>query len=358
MLAPAGASKTSFPIVFLTFAFTTTLFLVPAIHAQQGTGKPAPATPSQSSVPQKANPATELGKALGSRPQEAPQVLQQLNSALEDLVAKVSPAVVQILVTGYGAIEESNKSQTALIARQHAVGSGVIVYSDGYIMTNAHVVEGAHRIRVVLPMPSVDFPQVEPVGKEHVLDAKLVGVHKESDLALLKIDQKNLPTLELGSARRVHQGQLVFAIGSPEGLQNSVTMGVVSSVGRQPDPDRPMVYIQTDAPINPGNSGGPLIDMDGYVLGINTLILSEGGGSEGLGFAIPARIVRFVYQSLRKYGHVHRVEIGAISAKHYTQLGRWTRPFPQLGSHRVGRNSRRVRGSRRIEDRGHYRKCR
>jgi serine protease Do len=90
-------------------------------------------------------------------------------------------------------------------------------------------------------------------------------------------------------------------------------MGVVSSVGRQPDPDRAMVYIQTDAPINPGNSGGPLIDMDGYVLGINTLILSEGGGSEGLGFAIPARIVRFVYQSLRKYGHVHRVEIGAIA---------------------------------------------
>jgi serine protease Do len=236
-----------------------------------------------------------------------------LNSALEGLVAKVSPAVVQVLVTGYGAIEESSRSETALIARQHAVGSGVIVDSDGYIMTNAHVVEGAQRIRVVLPMPSLDFPQVEPVGKEHVLDAKLIGIHKETDLALLKVDQKNLPTLELGSARRVHQGQLVFAIGSPEGLQNSVTMGVVSSVGRQPDPDRPMVYIQTDAPINPGNSGGPLIDMDGYVLGINTLILSEGGGSEGLGFAIPARIVRFVYQSLRKYGHVHRVEIGAIA---------------------------------------------
>jgi serine protease Do len=90
-------------------------------------------------------------------------------------------------------------------------------------------------------------------------------------------------------------------------------MGVVSSVGRQPDPDNPMVYIQTDAPINPGNSGGPLVDMDGYVLGINTLILSQGGGSEGLGFAIPARVVRFVYQSLRKHGHVHRVEIKAAS---------------------------------------------
>ena len=282
-------------------------------RGQQAAPKSQPAAPSQATVPPKANPETEIGKAVGPRPEDAPQVLRDLNSALEGLVAKVSPAVVQVLVTGYGAIEESSRSETALIARQHAVGSGVIVDSDGYIMTNAHVVEGAQRIRVVLPMPSLDFPQVEPVGKEHVLDAKLIGIHKETDLALLKVDQKNLPTLELGSARRVHQGQLVFAIGSPEGLQNSVTMGVVSSVGRQPDPDRPMVYIQTDAPINPGNSGGPLIDMDGYVLGINTLILSEGGGSEGLGFAIPARIVRFVYQSLRKYGHVHRVEIGAIA---------------------------------------------
>jgi serine protease Do len=311
MLVPAATSRSFSRILFLIFALTA-LFFLPTSSRAQVAAKPAPATP-QAGVPPKANPETEVGKAVGSRPSEAPQVLQQLNSALEGLVAKVSPAVVQILVTGYGPIEASNRSQTALIARQHAVGSGVIVDPDGYIITNAHVVEGAHRIRVVLPMPSLDFPQVEPVGKEHVLDAKLVGIHKDSDLALLKIDQKNLPTLELGSARRIHQGQLVFAIGSPEGLQNSVTMGVVSSVGRQPDPDRAMVYIQTDAPINPGNSGGPLIDMDGYVLGINTLILSEGGGSEGLGFAIPARIVRFVYQSLRKYGHVHRVEIGAVA---------------------------------------------
>ena len=313
MLVPSSASRSSSRVSFLTFTVTVIVLLTAPSRAQQAASKPAPATPPQGGVPQKANPATAVGKAEGSRPSEAPPVLQQLNSALEALVAKVSPAVVQILVTGYGPIEESNRSQTALIGRQHAIGSGVIVDPDGYIMTNAHVVEGAQRIRVVLPMPSLDSPQVEPVGKEHVLEAKLVGIHKESDLALLKIDQKNLPTLELGSARRVHQGQLVFAIGSPEGLQNSVTMGVVSSVGRQPDLDRPMVYIQTDAPINPGNSGGPLIDMDGYVLGINTLILSEGGGSEGLGFAIPARIVRFVYQSLRKYGHVHRVEIGAVA---------------------------------------------
>jgi serine protease Do len=103
----------------------------------------------------------------------------------------------------------------------------------------------------------------------------------------------------------------VFAIGSPEGLQNSVTMGVISALARQPDPTKALTYLQTDAPINPGNSGGPLVDMNGFVLGINTFILSQGGGSEGLGFAIPARVVDFVYHSLRNHGHVHHVEIGA-----------------------------------------------
>ncbi len=243
---------------------------------------------------------------------EAPQVLQQLNGAFEGLVAKVAPAVVQVLVTGLGPVEGSNRNDTAFVARQHGIGSGVIVDPDGYIMTNAHVVEGAQRIRVLLPLPPGDSPlDVTPAGKRHIVEAKLIGVHKESDLALLKINETNLPTLTLGNARRIHQGQLVFAIGSPEGLQNSATMGVVSAVARQADPAKPMVYVQTDAPINPGNSGGPLVDMDGYVVGINTFILSEGGGSEGLGFAIPARVVKFVYDSLRKYGHVHRVEIKA-----------------------------------------------
>ena len=238
--------------------------------------------------------------------------LVQLNNALEGLAAKVSPAVVQILVTGYGPLHEENRTQTALIVRQHAVGSGVIVDSSGYIMTNAHVVEGAQRIRVALPL-SGDSGRAVPIGKRHILEARLIGVHKETDLALLKIDEKELPTLPLLSQQRPRVGQLVFAIGSPEGLQNSVTMGVVSAVARQPDPDKPLTYIQTDAPINPGNSGGPLVDMNGSVVGINTFILSEGGGSEGLGFAIPARIVEFVYRSLRKYGHVHRVEIGAVA---------------------------------------------
>jgi serine protease Do len=271
-----------------------------------------PGQESAAQKPMSPAPGTRIAEASKANPEEpvlAPLV--QLNNALESLAAKVSPAVVQILVTGYGPLKEEDKAETALIVRQHAVGSGVIVDSNGYIMTNAHVVEGAERIRVALPLPG-DSSRPVPVGKRRILEAKLLGVHKETDLALLKIDEQDLPTLPL-LQQRARVGQLVFAIGSPEGLQNSVTMGVVSAVARQADPSKAMTYIQTDAPINPGNSGGPLVDMNGSVVGINTFILSEGGGSEGLGFAIPARIVDFVYHSLRKYGHVHRVEIGAVA---------------------------------------------
>jgi serine protease Do len=242
-----------------------------------------------------------------------PDILRQMNRALEELAAKVSPAVVQIQTTGYGPLNDSDsdRGKTALIVRQHAVGSGVIVDSNGYIMTNAHVVEGAQRIRVALPMSATASPTNTPAGKRPVLDAKIVGIHKESDLALLKIDQTNLPTLSLEEPQSLRVGQLVLAVGSPEGLQNSVTMGVISAVARQADPTKSLNYVQTDAPINPGNSGGPLVDMNGEVVGLNTFILSQSGGSEGLGFAIPARVVNFVYRSLRKYGHVHHVEIGA-----------------------------------------------
>jgi serine protease Do len=294
-----------------TFCRVAVLFLASTacLMSQQAllqTQKPTNPTP-------KAADATSAPEMPQPKPDEsATASLVQLNNALEALAARVSPAVVQILVTGYGTQHEESRQQTALIVRQHAVGSGVIVDSNGYIMTNAHVVEGAQRIRVALPLP-IDTGRAVPVGKRHILEARLVGVHKETDLALLKIDEKDLPTLPLLAQQHPRVGQLVFAIGSPEGLQNSVTMGVVSALARQPDPEKAMTYIQTDAPINPGNSGGPLVDMNGAVVGINTFILSEGGGSEGLGFAIPARIVDFVYHSLRKYGHVHRVEIGAVT---------------------------------------------
>ena len=277
------------------------------------TGLAVAQAPSSQAKGEKATPNVPADHAAEARAFETPGVLVQLNGALESLAAKVSPAVVQILVTGYGQANEEQRAQTAMIVRQHAVGSGVIVDAGGYIMTNAHVVEGAQRIRVALPLEMDDGSGQAPVGKRRILEARLVGQHKETDLALLKVDQAGLPTLSLVSQEPARVGQLVFAIGSPEGLQNSVTMGVISALARQPDPSKQITYLQTDAPINPGNGGGPLIDMNGSVLGINTFILSQGGGSEGLGFAIPSRVVDFVYRSLRAHGHVHRVEIGAVA---------------------------------------------
>ena len=249
-------------------------------------------------------------RAVTSR---APEALRQLDTSLVALTNRVSSAVVQIMVDGYGpSYEQRIRNNVSDVAHQRTIGSGVIVDSDGYILTNAHVVEGAQRIRVALPQPTAaSLLEMSAVGKRKVLDATLIGIHKESDLALLKVAAHGLPALALAATRPVYPGELVLAIGSPAGLEDSVSLGMVSSAWRQPDPDLPLVYIQTDAAINAGNSGGPLIDLDGNVIGLNTFILSRGGGSEGLGFAIPARVVRFVYDSLRKYGFVQRAEIGA-----------------------------------------------
>ena len=252
------------------------------------------------------------GVVIRSESPASSNILRELDSSIEKVVTNVSPAVVQIVVAGYGPEQDRGHTDTAKIVRQRAIGAGVIVDPDGYIITNAHVVEGAQRIRVILPPPTADsFLDVQPIHAGQILEAKMLGLHRQSDLALLKVEATNLPSVRLRDNVSVRQGEVVLAIGSPEGLRNSVTMGVVSSVARQPDPDNPMVYIQTDAALNPGNSGGPLVDVDGNVVGINTLILSKGGGSEGLGFAIPAEIVNFDYQHLRRYGRVQRVAIGA-----------------------------------------------
>lgn len=237
--------------------------------------------------------------------------MKLFNTSLQALVAKTAPAVVQVLATGYGPVE-SQEGKAAVIGRQQVRGSGVIVDPDGYIITNAHVIQGARRISVVLTLPNQD-------GDAHGAPARtdyaavVLGVHRETDLALLKIDAGRLPFLPLNPQYAARQGELVIALGSPEGLRNSATMGIVSAVDRQPDPSQPMVFIQTDAPINRGNSGGPLVDVEGKLLGVNSMMLSSGGGSEGVGFAIPVRIVSFVYEQLRKVGHVDRSHIGATA---------------------------------------------
>ena len=234
--------------------------------------------------------------------------LHIFSRSVQALTATVTKSVVQIVATGYGFSSEKPSTDSALFEPQEAIGSGVILSSDGYIVTNAHVVQGARRIRVRLPGLETTGPDTsKPYGP---LNAKLVGLDRQSDLAVLKVNLTNLPALHLADSDDLKQGQVVFAFGSPQGLENSVTMGVVSATSRQVSEDNPTTYVQTDAPINPGNSGGPLVDVDGHVVGIDTFILSESGGSEGLGFAIPSNVVRSIYEQLKTEGHVHRGQVG------------------------------------------------
>jgi serine protease Do len=233
---------------------------------------------------------------------------------MDALAQRVLPAVVQINVSGFGVRETKDGDEDAgVIERQRAIGSGVIVDPDGYIMTNAHVVSGAQRIRVVITPTAAELVPYKSsfLTRQRTFEAKLIGMNRLVDLALVKIEEKNLPYIPLALNFRVQLGQTVLAVGSPEGLEHTVTKGIISAVGRQIEADRPMVYIQTDAPINPGNSGGALVDRDGNLIGLNTFIYSEGGGSEGLGFAIPEPTVWFAYQEFKEHGRIRRAEIGA-----------------------------------------------
>ena len=243
---------------------------------------------------------------------KALEALGKLSRSFEVLSDRVSPAVVQVLATGFVARQGVLPSTAGLLARQRILGSGVILDVDGYIVTNAHLVEGAQRIQVILPAPLDGSTKLQSILKAtgKIVGAQMIGMDRETDLAVLKVQEKGLPVLPFGDSDELRKGQLVFAFGSPLGLENSVSMGVVSSVARQLRPEDPMIYIQTDASINPGNSGGPLVDSKGRVIGINTFILSHSGGSEGLGFAAPSNIVLNVFEQIRDTGRVRRGEIG------------------------------------------------
>src|ERR1700681_195889 len=194
--------------------------------------------------------------------------------------------------------------------RQRSLGSGVIVDSKGYIVTNRHVVEKADRIRVKLM-------DENPATPGH--DAKLIGMDQETDLAVIKIEVEHaLPAAKLGNSDGMDVGDWVLAIGSPFGLQETVTAGIVSAKGRNIVPNRQFQsFIQTDAAINPGNSGGPLVNMASEVIGINTAILTETSSYAGVGFAMPSNTVAQVYNQL--IGPEHRVSRGSIGIEFSAQ---------------------------------------
>jgi serine protease Do len=257
-----------------------------------------------------------LGETAGAEQRQQPVLTQEplvrMNMAVDALTRSVWPSVVQILVSSYGPREESGRNDTsAVVGRQRAVGSGFVIDADGYIMTNAHVVNGAQRVQIMLPPEHADGSLATALShKINLVNARIVGSSAELDLALLKVDGQKLPALPLATYTEIRQGETVFAFGSPGGLRNSLTHGLVSAVARQVDPDSPLIYIQTDAPINPGNSGGPLVNIKGEVVGVNTFIISQSGGNEGLGFAIPSATARTVFRQFKQYGMLRKQEIG------------------------------------------------
>ena len=263
--------------------------------------------------------------------------LVALDNAVEAVAARVTPAVVNVAVTSRASAQDAesdddndgnsepgnghgggipqgsippefrrffqfggNGPQQPQI--EHGIGSGIIISPDGYIVTNGHVINGATQIRVTM-------------NDRRVFPAKLVGVDKLNDLAVIKINASNLTTVAWGDSTKLRPGQTVLAFGSPFGyFQFSVTRGIVSAVDRpnpySDDPRKPGAYIQTDAAINPGNSGGPLVDAHGELVGINTFIITNNGAFAGAGFAIPSQIVRASAESIIKDGTVHHGYLG------------------------------------------------
>ena len=181
----------------------------------------------------------------------------------------------------------------------HGEGSGFIVSSDGTILTNAHVVSGASEVTVRLT-------------DRREYTAKVIGVDQKSDVAVIKIAAKNLPTVKVGDTHNLKVGEWVVAIGAPFGFENSVTAGIVSAKGRTLPDSGYVPFIQTDVPINPGNSGGPLFNMRGEVVGINSQIYTRSGGYQGVSFSIPIDVAMGVSQQLEAHGHVTRGKLGVV----------------------------------------------
>ncbi len=257
--------------------------------------------------------------------------LVALDNAVEAVAARVTPAVVNVAVTArvngqdaeseddgqesggqipqgaippefrrfFGPMGHGQNPQSQI---EHGIGSGIIISPDGYIVTNNHVVDGATQVRVTL-------------NDRRVFNAKVVGVDKLNDLAVIKINANNLTTVAWGDSTKLHPGQTVLAFGSPFGyFQFSVTRGIVSALDRpnpySDDARKPGDFIQTDAAINPGNSGGPLVNARGELVGINTFIITNNGAFAGAGFAIPSQIVRATAEAIIKDGAVHHGYLG------------------------------------------------
>jgi len=241
--------------------------------------------------------------------QKSLDIAEGLSKAVEQVAASVSPVVAHISTSktikaprfespfGDDFFERFFRNRMPKEYKRTALGSGVIVSPDGYILTNNHVVSGADELKVKL-------------SDKREFDAEVKGSDPETEVAVIKINAKNLPYARLGNSDKIRVGQWVIAIGNPFGFDRTVTFGIVSAKGRSLGMQTYEDFIQTDAAINPGNSGGPLVNLRGEVVGINTAIVSRSGGYQGLGFAIPVNMAKSVMDSLLKEGRVVRGFLG------------------------------------------------
>jgi serine protease Do len=236
--------------------------------------------------------------------------LDDFSQAVQRLISDVSPAVVDVVVQSFGRLADESSGKANTVSHQTREATGVLVSADGYLITNAHVVLTAQRVQIRFG-ETAGSTQGD-TSRRGPIQAEVVGIDQETDLAVLKVPGTNWKYLPFADSSRLRQGEVVFAVGNPRGLENSVSMGIVSAVERQLDPDASQAFIQTDAPINPGNSGGPLVNTRGEIAGINTFIFTSSGGNEGLGFAIPSSFVRDIYGQLKRYGRVRRGELGVV----------------------------------------------
>jgi serine protease Do len=307
LAAAPAASSTAAASSHAPFArHAQTAKAIPPSSAQPSASGDSPAASQLATSPSAASePDSQIGVGL--------RTLLQIDREFQELVARTRLSVVSITAQSEMNFLQGRALIWGTMKLPQNLGSGAIISKEGHIVTNLHVIKNADSIIVTL-------------HDGRSLPAKVVGADPLTDIAILKIEADNLVPLNFGNSDLVRPGQTVFAVGNPYGLQETVTMGIISGIGRRTTSEMVNEFFQTDAAINPGNSGGPLLNLNGEIIGINNAIHTQDGGWQGIGFSIPSNTARRVYEDLRRFGRVVRAWFGVA----------WSIPMTPEVARRIG----------------------